>query len=80
MPCGDKRCSTLLYLLILSEALSFLDGSNVLIIGLLLLIGEINGENANIEFCAFGMLQIWYQRKILIFLMGYGIWSLHIGG
>ena len=57
MPCGSKRCSALLYLLFINEALSFLDSSNAPIIGLSLLIGEINGENANSVLCASGVLQ-----------------------
>jgi len=37
-------------------------------------------ENANSELCTFGVLQIQYQGSVFIFLMGYGVWSLDIGG
>jgi len=37
-------------------------------------------ENTNNELCTRGVLQIWYQSQVLIFLMGYGVWSLDIGG
>ena len=54
MPCGGKGCLALLQLLFISEAFSFLGDGNSLIIGLLLLISEINEENANSGLCAFG--------------------------
>jgi len=56
MPYGDKRCTTLLYLLFIGKALSFLDVDNAAIIGLLLLIGEVNRENANSGLYVFRVL------------------------
>ena len=56
MPCGGKGCLALLHLLFISEALSFLGDGNALIIGLLLLISEINEENANSGLYAFEVL------------------------
>jgi len=46
MPFVGKRCSALLFLLFVRKTLSFLDGDKALIIRLLLLIGDINGEIA----------------------------------
>ena len=58
MPCGGKRCLALLYLLFISKALSFSDGDNTLIIGLLLLLGEIDEEHTNNGFCVFRVLHL----------------------
>ena len=62
MPGGHNRCSTLLYLLFMSEALSSLEGSNTPIIGLLLLIGKINEDDATSGLCAFGVLHFQTTR------------------
>ena len=70
----------LVMFIVYRRSLAFLDGGNAPIIGLLLLLCEINGENVNSGLCVFGVLQIWYQSQVLIFLMGYGVWSLDIGG
>ena len=58
MPCDGKQCSVLLCSLFISEVLSCLDGGNAPIVGLSLLIGEINGDNANNGLCAFEVLQV----------------------
>ena len=48
--------------------------------GIIPQIGESNEENEISKICTFRALQIWYQSQALIFLMGYEVWSLDIGG
>lgn len=48
--------------------------------GISLLIEDVIDENANSKLCTFGVLQIWYYSQVLIFLMGYRVWSLDLGG